>query len=194
MELNFLYRTLRFINKLNMSKKKKTSRSSPNWHSHVIEEIAMPETEINVTCPKRFIFFRVGFLFTGRPSGTHLPQHNQNVLADLVKRLFFSVICGVEYTLQYQTHVSVGSSSSSSKKRHSTVANLCKSEEERGAGLVLTGFSWYTKTLYLFGSNNITTAKNSRVSRWMSANKVRMCLTLTRDVKQNKPCTPTYEN
>lgn len=73
----------------------------------------------NVTCPKRFIFFRVGFLTTGRLYGTHLPQHNQNVQADHAEMLvfIFSVICGVVYTLQYLTHVSVGSSSSSSKKK-----------------------------------------------------------------------------
>lgn len=81
---------------------------------------------------KRFIFLGVGFLTKWYSFTSTQPECPSRPCGNA-----FSVICGVLSTLQYLTHVLVGSSSEilpvkkTKKKKHSTVANFGESEEER---------------------------------------------------------------
>lgn len=81
---------------------------------------------------KRFIFLGVGFLTKWYSFTSTQPECPSRPCGNA-----FSVICGVLSTLQYLTHVLVGSSSEilpvkkQTKKKHSTVANFGESEEER---------------------------------------------------------------
>lgn len=78
---------------------------------------------------KRFIFLGVGFLTKWYSFTSTQPECLSRPCGNA-----FSVICGVLSTLQYLTHVLVGSSSEIlpvKKKKHSTVANFGESEEER---------------------------------------------------------------
>lgn len=144
-----------------------TSHSSPNWHSHMIEEITMPETDINqmqnVTCPKKVHILR-GWL---SDQMVLIYLNTTRMSKQTMWKCFFSDLRCVIHTPVSNSCLSReqlrNSTSKKNNKKHSTVANFGESEEEKGAGLVFTWFSWYTKTLYLFGSKN--TAKNSHMSR-----------------------------
>lgn len=144
-----------------------TSHSSPNWQSHMMEE--MPKIEIKFKRPtkwgmlKRFIFWGLAFLSGTRPQLTADPTYLCRQCSKV-----FSVICSVLSKLQYFTSVSVRSSSSilAVTWKQSTVARKSKRMWGReGCWFGGEWFSLYMKTLHHLSLAEI---KQQRIATWAS--------------------------